>query len=93
MTVKWVHGAGEDPVGRCLQCWEDEDGSVVHPAELDEDSDPEEPWCAVCGHHIDIIEILPETGERCDKCQCFREIHVPDLGCLGCECGDRGQVP
>jgi len=57
MDTKWVHGAGEDPVAGCLQCWEDEDeeGSDVHPAELDGASDPDEPWCAVCGHHIDLV--------------------------------------
>lgn len=92
MQTKWVHGGGEDPVGRCLQCREDEDGSVVHPAELDESSDPEEPWCAVCGHDIDLVEGSPANGAGCRSCDHVEAVHAPPIGCLDCGC-DTGSRP
>lgn len=107
MAAKWVHGAGDSPEGECLQCGLDDDGSVAHPAELDEDSNPEEPWCAICGHHIDYVQdpdpvdascaFGPPQRHRyglfpCKRCEDgVRHHHVPNVGCL--DCGDRGQVP
>lgn len=52
----WVHGSGDTYDEHCVACTlDDDESSVAHQADWSEESTIDEPFCAICGHDIDLV--------------------------------------